>query len=184
MNEKLTLDELANITLTYGAHKDRETGLCVMEAVAWFAGEPHADHPKCACPVLTSFAIRLNDRITDDAERTRIMRPLIPRLANTRRTKELETRRGYIAADFAVRDCAPRALDSAAEALARRGEEEHAKKCTAFAKQLRELPEVVDKATGNVAAKLARAASDAFKARVTGWEAAAACLSRMIDATA
>jgi hypothetical protein len=156
--KKLTLDDIEHLTLLRGSHETRARGLCVMEAVAWFAGEKHADRPQCACPVLTSFAIKLNDRIYDDEERTRIMRPLIPRLVNTRGTRELEVRRAYVAADFAARDCAPRALDSAASVLERRGKTEHATKLRGFATQLRELPAVVDKATGDAAAKVAREA--------------------------
>lgn len=37
-------------------------GLCVMQAVAWFADEEKlVDAPKCACPVLRGWAISLND---------------------------------------------------------------------------------------------------------------------------
>jgi len=182
--KKLTLRDIERITLLKGSHDDRAKGLCVMEAVAWFAGEPNTDQPQCACPVLSLYAIRLNDCITDDAERTRIMRPLIPRLVGTRGTRELEVKRAYVAADYAARDAAPLALDSAASVLRRRGREDRAAKLEAFAKQLRELPAVVDKATGNAAAKVARfaranaasayAAATASAASASAYAAAAA----------
>jgi hypothetical protein len=57
-------------------------GVCLMEAVAWVAGEPHSDHPKCACPVLTDIGININDR-TDDAGRQRLI-PAIPALIGSK----------------------------------------------------------------------------------------------------
>lgn len=41
--ERLTLEQLETLTILKGSHTTREQGLCVMEAVAWFAGEPHSD---------------------------------------------------------------------------------------------------------------------------------------------
>ena len=53
-----------------------------MEAVAYFAKEPHSDHPKCACPVLTSFMITLNDRMADSERQ--LLKPYIHKLIGTR----------------------------------------------------------------------------------------------------
>ena len=36
-------------------HKAREDGMCALEAVAWLAGEPHTDHPKCVSQVIGAF---------------------------------------------------------------------------------------------------------------------------------
>lgn len=45
-------ERLAEIqTLSEGSHDDIERGMCVMEAVAYVAGEPWGDAPQCACPV-------------------------------------------------------------------------------------------------------------------------------------
>src|SRR5690242_15192942 len=63
-------------------------GVCVMEAVAWVAGEPHTDHPKCACQVLTSMAIDVNDR-TDANGRQELVKA-IPALVGSR-TKSKRT---------------------------------------------------------------------------------------------
>lgn len=73
---------LKSLNLKSGAHKTPEDGMCVMEAVSYFAGEPHSDKPVCACPVLTSFMITLNDKMSD-SERV-ILKPYIKKLIGTR----------------------------------------------------------------------------------------------------
>lgn len=57
-------------------------GVCLMEAVAWVAGEEHSDHPKCACPILTDIGIEINDN-TDDSGRQRLI-PAIPALIGSK----------------------------------------------------------------------------------------------------
>ena len=52
--------DLTTLTLTKGGHADRESGTCLLEAVAYFAGEPHTDAPSCVSPVLRTFGINLN----------------------------------------------------------------------------------------------------------------------------
>lgn len=49
--------DLDTIVLLKGNHRKREHGLCIMEAVAYFAGLPHSDHPECTS--LTRFAMNL-----------------------------------------------------------------------------------------------------------------------------
>ena len=39
-------------TLSSGGHGGIDEGMCVMEAVAYVAGEPWSDAPACACPVI------------------------------------------------------------------------------------------------------------------------------------
>lgn len=46
------LVDLRTVKLTYGGHESRERGVCLMEAVAWMAGEPHSDRPSCTDPAL------------------------------------------------------------------------------------------------------------------------------------
>ncbi|NUR19372.1 MAG: hypothetical protein HOQ12_07535, partial [Gemmatimonadaceae bacterium] len=48
MESTLTLD---TITLASGGHASPADGLCVMEAAAYFAREPHSDRPACVSPV-------------------------------------------------------------------------------------------------------------------------------------
>jgi hypothetical protein len=121
----LSLDDLNARVLAVGKHNDRSDGLCVMEAAAWVAGEPHSDHPHCVCPVIGAFLRNWNDAITDDETRTQLLRPLIPVVLNTRSTKEIELQRSYLALDWLARVQAPAWLslrdDLKAHAVALRG---------------------------------------------------------------
>ena len=109
-----------------------------MEMVAWLAGEEHSDGPRCACPVVAAVVRAFNDALPDDAARSRQLRPLIPRIVNTRRDGHEERRRGYLVTDYAVRVFAPIALERLGNAEA--------------AQSLRRLPAVVDRACALLAA--------------------------------
>ena len=98
--------DLENLTLMRGAHVKRDDGLCLMEAVALFAGEKHSDHPPCTSRVLADFGIRLNDRM-NETERQRL-KPFIPRLIGTNDGKDLV--RANILAWAAITEFAPAAL--------------------------------------------------------------------------
>jgi hypothetical protein len=76
--------------------------MCVMEAVAFVAGEPWTDSPECACPVISSFLRAWNDSLRSNEERDRLLKPLIPRLVGTRNAA-LEEKRALLAADWLVR---------------------------------------------------------------------------------
>ena len=52
--------KLAGLSLKSGAHSPDST-FCVMEAVAFVAGEEWSDHPVCACPVISAFMRAWND---------------------------------------------------------------------------------------------------------------------------
>jgi len=106
------LSKLAEMTLLNGSHKSFDEGVCAMEAVAWLAGEPHSDAPKCTCPVIAGAVRRLNDRISDDDTRTELLRPLLPKLVGSRASRKVMLKRGYVAADMAVRVFLPIALDA------------------------------------------------------------------------
>ena len=99
----LTTEELATITLKSGSHAKREEGVCAMEAVAWLAGEPHSDAPACTSPVIASFLRRWNDILPTDAERNRLLRPLLPLMVDTKANGVTELRRSYMALDWLVR---------------------------------------------------------------------------------
>ncbi|HJV09547.1 MAG TPA: hypothetical protein VJ653_07690, partial [Acidimicrobiales bacterium] len=60
------------IELAAGAHDSREDGVCVMELVAWAAGQPHSDMPPCVSPILRDFTMRWNDDL-DDTARQRLL---------------------------------------------------------------------------------------------------------------
>jgi hypothetical protein len=102
--------------LTYGKHATREQGMCLLEAVAYIAGEPHNDTPECACGVLAAYGRSLNDVMGEgpegDALRDRYLGDIAPLLVGTRSTPEVERRRAYLLADRAVRVIAPMALEA------------------------------------------------------------------------
>ena len=43
--------DIEALVLQKGAHRSAAEGMCIMEAVAYVAGEPFSDHPSCASPV-------------------------------------------------------------------------------------------------------------------------------------
>ena len=92
--------------LSEGEHASLDTGACVMEAVAYVAGENWTDHPTCACPVLGAFLRTWNDDLPE-ADRDRLLRPLVRRLVGSRSTPEVEARRSWLAMDWLVRTNAP-----------------------------------------------------------------------------
>jgi len=77
------MHEWHDILLTAGDHSSPADGLCLMEAVALFAGERHGDWPTCVCPVLIEFGRVLNDTMPD-RWRTDLLLPLVPALVGTR----------------------------------------------------------------------------------------------------
>lgn len=76
---------LSEIVLFPGGHYDGETGACLMEWVALFAGEErkHA-YPPCTNEFITAAAITLNDSLRDPERQSLV--PLIPRLLRAKRT--------------------------------------------------------------------------------------------------
>lgn len=97
--------DLSSIVLKHGSHTRRESGMCIMEAVAYFAGLPHSDEPECTDRVLTRVCIRLNDR-WDEAARQKLL-PLIPILVGTRGSLELSRRRAFFIVDRVIRSTLP-----------------------------------------------------------------------------
>ena len=101
MNNPIDLDTL---TLASGAHDAASGQMCVMEAVAYVAGEPWSDTPQCASPVIAAFCRSWND--TDDpygAEIRERLKHYIPRLAGSRGPDEQEERRAWLALDWLIR---------------------------------------------------------------------------------
>ena len=56
------LAKFEKFSLKAGAHSPDST-FCVMEAVAFVAGEPWGDHPECACPIIGAFLRSWNDSL-------------------------------------------------------------------------------------------------------------------------
>ncbi|MEL7111227.1 MAG: hypothetical protein AAGL99_18375, partial [Pseudomonadota bacterium] len=88
------INVFGGLELREGPGGDYKNGLCVMEAVAWMANEDATDHPECACPVLTAFAIRLNDRLNDE-NRQQLRRLILP-MTGTRSKAHKQARREYL----------------------------------------------------------------------------------------
>jgi len=151
MNTTLDLDTL---TLAFGGHEDRSNGLCLLEAVAWFAGEPHTDHPACVSPVLGAFGRSLNDILPD--EKRQQLCPYITLLPGTA-GDDLDQVRGYLALDWLIRIWTPAWLD-----LAGFSEE---------ARALRDLRRIADLATAQSARPAVLAGRDKAAA---AWAAAGA----------
>src|ERR1700757_4338224 len=93
--------KIQSLSLKKGAHSPDST-FCVMEAVAFVAGEKWSDNPECACPVISSFLRSWNDGLPSDSERDRLLKLLIPKLVGTR-NPPLEEKRALMAADWLVR---------------------------------------------------------------------------------
>jgi hypothetical protein len=142
-DENKTFD-LTKLVLKHGSHPDRDRGMCLMEAVAWFANEPHSDTPSCADPVLTSVGIRLNDRWSDE-ERQRLV-PLIPLIVGTRGSRELSKRRGLYICDRILRWHYPQMFRSLP-----------GKPRKDIAERFENLPPVIDRESAERARDLARA---------------------------
>jgi hypothetical protein len=112
--------DLDSLVLKLGKH-DPDSEMCVMEAVAYVAGEEWSDSPKCASPVIGAFLRSWNDTLDDEARQQ--LKPYISRLIGTKGTKAQEDKRAWMALDWLVRDYTPRwlrlaKLDFQAELLA------------------------------------------------------------------
>jgi hypothetical protein len=150
------------ITLDKGAHDTPGDGLCLMEAVAYLAGEPHTDRPKCVSPVLGAYGRALNDILPQDRRQQLI--PLIPRIVGTAGDGRDESR-SYMALDWLIRTYLPAWLDLAG--------------ITEEARVLRELGRIVDLVSAQrvrpaVLAGQDKAAAAGAAAGAAAWAAARA----------
>ena len=109
--DQLRLKEVLRLPIAHGSHTSIKQGLCVMEAVAYVAGDPWSDHPECACPVISAFMRSWNDGLPSDEDRNRLLRPFIHCLVGSKATKEVEHRRAWLAIDWTVRVFTPRWLE-------------------------------------------------------------------------
>jgi hypothetical protein len=108
-------ERLASITyLEDGAHHeptaDGPVKACLLEAVAYVAGEDWTTHPRCASRVLAALGRPLNDLLPNQT-RQRLL-PMVPRLVGTA-DDGLDRERGYLAVDWLIRVCTPTWLDLA-----------------------------------------------------------------------
>ena len=94
-----------------GAHPSRDKGMCVMEAVAYVAGEPHSDHPACACPIISAFLRSWNDGLSTDKDRQRLLGGFVFRLVATKASAEIELKRSMMAFRWLVNVLTPSLLE-------------------------------------------------------------------------
>ena len=125
LDPQIVAEQLEKITLSAGGHIFAVSGMCVMEAVSYIAGERFSSHPVCACPVITGFMISFNDTLPDNAARDRWIKPLIPAIvgsrvfqANGSEDEDVLMRRSLIAGDAALRRFVPFTLDIVAQSFA------------------------------------------------------------------
>jgi len=100
----------SDLILLSGSHEP-DGQMCIMEAAAYVAGEPWTDRPQCVCPMIAAFLRSWNDSIRDDAHRTALLKPLIPKVVGSRSTPAVELQRSYLAFDWLVRVQVPAWLD-------------------------------------------------------------------------
>jgi hypothetical protein len=159
----MTTLDLDTLTLTHGSHSNRDEGVCLLEAVAWYAGEDHSDMPSCVSMVLCTYGTRLNDVLPHG--RRQELKPLVPRLVGTA-SDGLDERRSYMALDWLVRTYTPAWLDLAG--------------LVAEAQALRDLRRIVDMVAAQAAGPVVRAGRE--KADAAGAAAGAAARAAAWDA--
>ena len=153
-----TLD-LDNLHLLTGSHyPNDEQRMCVMEAVAFLAGEEWSDHPACASRIVGTFLRQWNDVLPDDQRQE--LRQYIPRLVGSAGTPEQEARRSWMALDWLVRVQAPAWLRLAG--------------LTGQADMLAGMAEVTPETCPSIDARLQAVRQDAAAAGDAAWAAAGA----------
>ena len=151
-------EKLDKLSLKAGAHSPDST-FCVMEAVAFVAGEPWSDHPECACPVISAFLRSWNDALRSDADRDRLLKPLIRDLVGSRSSEEVEEKRALLCADWLIRKNTPTWLRLAG--------------LTVRADILESLPEITSFAQiPSIRGPIDAARQDAYAAWDAAWDAA------------
>jgi hypothetical protein len=83
--------------------------MCVMEAVAYFAGEKHSHKPQCACPALTGYMMTLNDLLPKDERQ--LLKPYILKLIGTRDNNNKTLKRAEILSWTSITKLVPHCLN-------------------------------------------------------------------------
>lgn len=158
---KISDPGLGEVRLAPGKHRSPSRGLCLLEAVAYFAGERHSDHPRCVSPILGSFGRHLNDALPSDMRQR--LAPLAPSLVGTAKDGA-DHARGYLALDWLVRSWLPAWLDLTPA-------------CLEVAHQLRTVapvtsPSMAEPIGALLAAAHRSAATDAAASAAASWDLA------------
>jgi hypothetical protein len=107
-------------------------GMCILEAVAYAAGEQHSDMPACVDSAIRRFLISINDRMPDDVRQE--LKPYIFSVIGTATTsKTVRLKRAWMLVDWSAKHAVPAALEVTG--------------AHCWADALRELPAVVDQGT-------------------------------------
>ena len=77
------------------------------------AGEPHSYRPKCVDLAIADFVMCWNDFLATDAERNRLIKPLLPEILYTRGSNELRKRRARLVLEWSTTFVTPAALSLA-----------------------------------------------------------------------
>ena len=181
---------LARPLLKGGHNPDGE--MCVMEAAAYIAGEKWSAAPQCVCPAITDFMVPWNDCLPTDADRDRLLKPLLPLLIGTRTTTTDTLKYRWMAFDWLVREHAPAWMDltpSLVEhATALRGLPEITANTIALAmpvlQEARKASAAAGDAAGDAAGAAARAAAGAAARAAAGDAAGDAAENRLAPTVA
>jgi len=130
---------------------NREAPGSWMAAVSVYANETWSDHPSCVPPVIRRLCIKLNNMLPSDAERGRVIGPVLFLPVGADPSPGAEQERAFLCADRAVRVFAPKALDAVG--------------MTDEAQALRDLQPVTNKESARAARTAAGAARAAVSAR-------------------
>ena len=155
------LPRIESLVLKTGSHAPTSGEMCVMEAVAFVAGEPWSDHPECASNVIGVFMRSWNDSLDDEGRQR--LKPYITRLVGSKGTKAVENKRAWLATDWLIHHQAPAWLDLAG--------------CTEQATALRALPPILSsvlaaKHQPTIEQARAKASAAGAAARAAAWAAA------------
>jgi len=159
--------DLSRVRFGRGQHREStaptgDRDLCIMEAVAYMAGEPWSDTPACASPVVAAFLRSWNDALSnEDRDRLLPAAVWVPRLVGSRGDDTVEQRRSYLALDWLIRVHTPAWLDLVPS-------------LAPYAAALRALPEIVNLSSAQEAGTVVRDAEPA--ARDAAWNAQSAWL--------
>lgn len=95
----LDLSDLKLPKLEEGEHDNANGGLCAMEMISFIEGEDHSAEPKCVCPVIIAFIVRLNDFFDNDERQ--LLWPKLEKLVGTVAPLEVQLKRAEFFAGFA-----------------------------------------------------------------------------------
>ena len=146
--------------LLSGAHEP-DGKMCVMEAVAYIAGEEWSDSPACVSQVIAALLRAWNDGLPDDETRSRLLKPLILPVMGTNCDASAESRLAWMAVDWLTRVQAPAWMRLTVT-------------LRAHSEALKGLPEITEASWPSVKSTVAAARDAARAARTAASEAARA----------